>query len=62
MYQGGLRSGELGQVPMLLMFLTPTQALSSHRGQQMVLLYWLQGRDSMPNWYTVNHPTTLPTQ
>ena len=24
-------------------------------------LYWLQDRDSMPNWYTINHPTTLHT-
>ena len=23
---------------------------------------WLQDRDSMPNWYTINHPTTLHTQ
>jgi hypothetical protein len=27
----------------------------------MVWLYWLQDRDSMPNWYTINHPTTLHT-
>ena len=24
----------------------------------MVWLCWLQDRDSMPNWYTINHPTT----
>ena len=29
-YHGGLRSRELGQAPMLLVFLTPKQALSSH--------------------------------
>ena len=29
--------------------------------QQMVWLYWLHNRDSMPNWYTINHPTTLHT-
>ena len=46
---------------MLLVFLTSRQALSSHQRQQMVQLYWLQGRDSMPNWYTINHPTTLQT-
>ena len=28
----------------------------------MVWLYWLQDRDCMPNWYTINHPTKLPTQ
>ena len=60
-YHGGLRSRELGQAPMLLVFLTPRQALSSHPRQQMVWLYWLQDRDSMPNWYTINHPTTLHT-
>ena len=27
----------------------------------MVWLYCLQDRDSMPNWYTINHPTTLHT-
>ena len=27
----------------------------------MVCLYWLQDRDSMPNWYTIKHPTTLQT-
>ena len=58
-YHDGLRSRELGQAPMPLVFLTPRQALSSHPHQQMVLLYWLQDRDSMPNWYNINHPTTL---
>ena len=29
-YHGGLLSRELGQAPMLLVFLTPRQALSSH--------------------------------
>jgi hypothetical protein len=47
--------------PMLLAFLTPRQALSFHPHQQMVRLYWLQDRDSMPNLYTINHPTTLHT-
>ena len=61
-YHGGLRSRELGQAPMLQVFLTPRQALSSHMHQQMVRLYWLQDRDSMPNWYSINHPTTLHTQ
>ena len=60
-YHGGLRSRELGQAPMLLVFLTPRQVLSSHPLQQMVWLYWLQDRDSIPNWYTINHPTTLHT-
>jgi hypothetical protein len=41
-YQGGLRSRKLGQAPMLLVFLTPRQALSSHPHQQMVCLYRLQ--------------------
>ena len=27
----------------------------------MVWLYWLQDRDSMLNWYTINHTTTLHT-
>ena len=27
----------------------------------MVCLYWLQDRDSMPNWNIINHPTTLHT-
>ena len=49
-YHGGLRSRELGQVPMLLVFLTPIQALSSHPHQQMVWLFWLQDRDCMPNY------------
>ena len=49
--------------PLLLhVFLTPRQALSSHPHQQMVWLYWLQDRDSIPNWYTINHPTTLHIQ
>ena len=60
-YHGGLRSRELGQAPILLVFLTPRLALSSHPRQQMVGLYWLEDRDSMPNWYTINHPTTLHT-
>ena len=38
---------------MLLVFLTPRQALSSQPCQQMVWLYWLQDRDNMPNWYTI---------
>ena len=45
--------------PMLLVFLTPRQALSSHPRQQMVWLYWLQ--DSMSNWCTIKHPTKLHT-
>ena len=52
-YHSGLRSRELGQAPMLQVFLIPHQ--------QMVWLYWLQDRDSMPNWYTINHPTKLHT-
>ena len=60
-HHGGLRSRELGQAPMLLVFLTPRQALSSHPHLQMVWLYWLQDRDSMPNWYTINHLTILHT-
>ena len=59
---GSLKSRELGQAPMLLVFLTPRQALSSHPRQQMEWLCWLQDRDSMLNWYTINHPTTLYTQ
>ena len=42
--------------PMLLVYLTPRGALSSHPQ-----LYWLQDRDSMPNSYTINHLTTLHT-
>ena len=61
-YHGGLRSSELGQAPMLQVFLTPRQALSSHPLKQMVWLYWLQDRDSVPNWYNINHPTTFHTQ
>ena len=34
-YHGGLQSRELGQAPMLLVFLTPRQALSSNPRQQM---------------------------
>ena len=41
--------------------LTPRQELSSHPLKQMVWLYWLQDRDIMPNWYTINHRTTLHT-
>ena len=41
--------------------LTPRQVLLCHLSQQMVWLYWLQDRDSMPNWYNINHPTTLHT-
>ena len=47
---------------LLLVFLTPRKALSSHSRQQMVWLYWLQDRDSMLNWFAINHPTTLHTQ
>ena len=35
-YHSGLRSRELGQAPMLQVFLTPSQALSLHLRQQMV--------------------------
>ena len=35
-YHGGLLSRELGQAPMILVCLTPRQALSSHPHQQMV--------------------------
>ena len=45
-YQGCLWSRELGQAPMLQLFLTPRQSLKSHLRQQMVWLYWLQDRDS----------------
>ena len=45
--------------PMLLVFLTPRQALSSHPRQQMVWLYCLQ--DSMPNWCTIKRSTMLHT-
>ena len=41
-YHGSLRSRELGQAPMLQVFLTPRQGLSSHPLKQMVWLYWLQ--------------------
>ena len=56
-YHGHLQSRELGQSPLLLVFLTSRQALSSHLHQQMVWLYWLQDRDSMPDWYAINHFT-----
>jgi hypothetical protein len=46
-YHGGLWSRELGQAPMLLVFLSPRQALSSHPRQQMVWLCRLQDRDSV---------------
>ena len=58
-YHVSLRSRELGQATLLLVFLTPRQALSSHLCQQMVWLYWLQDRDSMPNlsiWPFMLHP------
>ena len=58
-YHGSLQSRELSQAPMLLVFLTPRQALSSHPHQQMVRLYFPQDRDTVPNWYNINHPTTL---
>ena len=61
LYQGGHPSRELGQVSILQVFLIPRQGLSSHPHQQMVCLYWLQVRDSMPNWCTITHPTTLQT-
>ena len=61
-YHGGLQSRELGQATVLLLSLTPRQVSSSHPCQQMVWLYWLQDRDSMPNWYTINHSTILHTQ
>ena len=35
-YHGGLQSRELDQAPILQVFLTPRQALSSHPRQQMV--------------------------
>ena len=38
-YHGGLWSRELGQAPMLQVFLTHRQVLSSHLCQQMVRLY-----------------------
>ena len=37
------------------------QALSSHPHQQIVWMYWLQDKDSMPKQYTINHPTKLHT-
>ena len=46
---------------MLLVFLTPRQALSSHPRQQMVWFYCIQDRNSMPIRYTINHSTTLNT-
>ena len=36
-YHGGLQSRELGQAPMLLVFLTPRQALSSDVGSSHVV-------------------------
>jgi hypothetical protein len=56
----GLQTRKFGQAAIML-FLNPRQALSSHLRQQIVWLYWLQDRDSMPNWYTINHPTTMHT-
>ena len=61
-YHGGLQSKELCQAPMLLVFLTPRQVLSSHPLKQIIWLYWLQDRDRIPNWCTINHPTTLHMQ
>ena len=56
-YHGSLRLRDLDQAVMLLVFPTPRQGSSSQPPQQMVWLY----RDSMPNRYTINHPTTLHT-
>ena len=58
-----IQSRELCQAPCYcsMVFLTPRHALSSHPHQRMVWLYWLQDTDSMPNCYTINHPTTLHT-
>ena len=50
---GGLWSRELGQSPMLLVFLTPRQ--------QMVWQYRLQDRDSRSNCYTIIHPKMKPS-
>ena len=61
-YHGRLQSRKLGQALMLLVFLTPRQALSSHPLKQMVWLYWIQDRDRIPNWCTINDPTTLHIQ
>ena len=46
----------------VLFFLTPRQVLSSHPLKQMVWLYWIQDRDRIPNWCTINDPTTLHIQ
>ena len=40
-YHGGLRSRELGQAPMLQVFLTPRQALSSHPRQDFIVKYFI---------------------
>ena len=46
---------------MLLVFLTPGQALSSQPRQQMVWLYWLQDRDSLIGRSTIlKHCTHTP--
>ena len=55
-----LPSRELGQAPMLLVFLTLRQALSSHQRQQLVLMYWLQDRDGMPNQPTNSSQARRP--
>ena len=47
------RSRELCQASILLVFLTPRQALSFHPRQHMVWLYKLQDRDSIHIWYTI---------
>ena len=47
-YHGSLRSRELGPAPMLQVFLTPRQALSSHPRQQMSLaIKWM--REKIPS-------------
>ena len=38
-YHGGLQSRELGQAPMLLVFLAPRQALSSHP-HVFIMILW----------------------
>ena len=38
-YHGGLRSKELGQAPMLLVSLSPRQALSSHL-RVFIMIFW----------------------
>ena len=60
-YHGGHPIKGVMPSPMLLVLLTPRLVLPSHLRQQMVWLYWLHDRDSMPNLYTINHPTTLHT-